>query len=60
MPFRVHQFKSIRTIVDTFKWFKPEIHESSDEDFVKFEQSLRSTLEPICDKEPRNMFRRKV
>ena len=58
MPFMVHQFKSIQTIVDTFKWFKPEIHESSDKDFVKFEQSLN------CDKEPRfikrNIFRRKV
>ena len=46
-----------------FKWLKPEIHEPSDLDFVKFEQSLRSALEPICGKESYfityNMFRRK-
>ena len=44
MPFRVHQFESILTIVNTFERLKPEMHESSDLDLMKFEQTLlRST-----------------
>ena len=41
MPFRVHQFKSIQTIVDTFKWFKPEIQESSDLHFCEIWEKLK-------------------
>ena len=40
MPFRMHQFESILTIVTTFQKLQPEMHESYDLDFIKFEQTL--------------------